>query len=61
MPRLSIFDRVASNSDCAAFCLDAKMMFERNFRHLPVTKDGRLLGIVSLRRLSQWEFEHSKR
>jgi CBS domain-containing protein len=39
----------------------AKMMFERNFRHLPVTnKDGRLLGIVSLRRLSQWEFEHGK-
>jgi CBS domain-containing protein len=38
----------------------AKMMFERNFRHLPVTKDGRLLGIVSLRRLSQYEFEHQK-
>jgi CBS domain-containing protein len=38
----------------------AKMMFDRNFRHLPVTKDGRLLGIVSLRRLSQYEFEHSK-
>ena len=38
----------------------AKMMFERNFRHLPVTKDGRLLGIVSLRRLSQYEFEQSK-
>jgi len=38
----------------------AKMMFERNFRHLPVTKDGRLLGIVSLRRLSQYEFEHSE-
>jgi CBS domain-containing protein len=38
----------------------AKMMFERNFRHLPVSKDGRLLGIVSLRRLSQWEFEHAK-
>jgi CBS domain-containing protein len=38
----------------------AKMMFERNFRHLPVVKDGRLLGIVSLRRLSQWEFEHAK-
>jgi len=38
----------------------AKLMFERNFRHLPVTKDGRLLGIVSLRRLSQWEFEHAK-
>ena len=38
----------------------AKMMFEKNFRHLPVCKDGRLLGIVSLRRLSQHEFEHSK-
>jgi CBS domain-containing protein len=38
----------------------AKMMFERNFRHLPVARDGRLLGIVSLRRLSQHEFEHSK-
>ncbi len=39
----------------------AKMMFERNFRHLPVvSKDGRLLGIASLRRLSQHEFEHSK-
>lgn len=38
----------------------ARMMFERNFRHLPVMKDGRLLGIVSLRRLSQWEFEHAK-
>jgi CBS domain-containing protein len=38
----------------------AKMMFEKNFRHLPVVKDGRLLGIASLRRLSQWEFEHSK-
>src|SRR5262245_23422528 len=38
----------------------AKMMFERNFRHLPVTKDGRLLGIVSLRRLSQHEFEQSE-
>jgi CBS domain-containing protein len=39
----------------------AKMMFERNFRHLPVVnKDGRLLGIASLRRLSQHEFEHGK-
>jgi len=38
----------------------ARMMFERNFRHLPVTKEGRLLGIVSLRRLSQWEFEHGR-
>src|SRR5437870_10991139 len=33
----------------------AKLMFEKNFRHLPVVKDGRLLGIASLRRLSQWE------
>src|SRR5690348_1849004 len=39
----------------------ATMMFERNFRHLPVTKDGRMLGIVSLRRLSQYEFEHAKK
>ncbi len=38
----------------------AKMMFENNFRHLPVVKDGRLLGIASLRRLSQWQFEHAK-
>ena len=38
----------------------AKMMFEKNFRHLPVMKDGRLLGIVSLRCLSQYEFEHAK-
>ena len=39
----------------------AKMMFEKNFRHLPVVnKDGRLLGIASLRRLSQWEFEQGK-
>ena len=37
----------------------AQIMFERNFRHLPVVKDGRPLGIVSLRRLSRWEFEHS--
>ena len=37
----------------------AKIMFERNFRHLPVVKDGRPLGIVSLRRLSRWEFEHA--
>ncbi len=36
----------------------AQMMFENNFRHLPVCKDGRLLGIASLRRLSQWQFEH---
>jgi CBS domain-containing protein len=39
----------------------AKMMFERNFRHLPVCKDGRLLGIVSLRRLSQYEFEQARK
>jgi CBS domain-containing protein len=37
----------------------ARIMFERNFRHLPVVKDGRPLGIVSLRRLSRWEFEHA--
>ena len=35
----------------------AKMMFENNFRHLPVVKDGRPLGIVSLRLLSRWAFD----
>ncbi len=39
----------------------AKMMFKRNFRHLPVVNgEGRLMGIASLRRLSQYEFEHGK-
>jgi CBS domain-containing protein len=37
----------------------AKIMFERNFRHLPVVKDGRPLGIVSLRVLSRWAFDRS--
>ena len=37
-----------------------RMMHEHNFRHLPVVKEGRPLGIVSLRRLSRWEFEHKK-
>jgi CBS domain-containing protein len=35
-----------------------RIMFEHHFRHLPVVKDGRPLGVVSLRRLYQWEFEH---
>ena len=39
----------------------AKMMFTKNFRHLPVVnKEGRLMGIASLRRLSQHEFEHNQ-
>jgi CBS domain-containing protein len=37
----------------------AQIMFERNFRHLPVVKDGRPLGIVSLRVLSRWAFDRS--
>jgi CBS domain-containing protein len=37
----------------------AKIMFERNFRHLPVVKDGRPLGIVSLRVLARWAFDRS--
>ncbi|MHB8470068.1 MAG: CBS domain-containing protein [Gaiellaceae bacterium] len=37
----------------------AKLMFDRNFRHLPVVKDGRPLGIVSLRVLARWAFERS--
>jgi CBS domain-containing protein len=35
----------------------AKIMFEHNFRHLPVVKDGRSLGIVSLRVLAKWQFD----
>ena len=38
----------------------AKMMFENNFRHLPVVKDGRLMGMASLRRLSEHEFDQTK-
>ena len=34
----------------------AKIMFDNNFRHLPVVKDGRPLGIVSLRLLARWAF-----
>ena len=37
-----------------------KIMFDHSFRHLPVVKDGRPLGIVSLRVLSRWAFERSK-
>ena len=37
----------------------AKIMFDHNFRHLPVVKDGRALGIVSLRLLARWAFESS--
>ena len=37
----------------------AEIMFTRNFRHLPVVKDGRALGIVSLRLLARWAFESS--
>ena len=35
----------------------AQVMFDNNFRHLPVVKDGRPLGIVSLRILSKWAFD----
>ena len=37
----------------------ARIMFDHNFRHLPVVKDGRPLGIVSLRILARWAFERS--
>src|SRR3954454_20561927 len=39
----------------------ARIMFDHNFRHLPVVKDGRPLGIVSLRLLSRWAFESVQR
>lgn len=38
----------------------AKIMFEHNFRHLPVVKDGRSLGIVSLRVLAKWQFDQRR-
>ena len=37
----------------------AQIMFDNNFRHLPVVKDGRPLGIVSLRLLARWAFDKS--
>jgi CBS domain-containing protein len=37
----------------------ARIMFDNNFRHLPVVKDGRPLGIVSLRVLARWAFDRS--
>ncbi|HEY5058648.1 MAG TPA: CBS domain-containing protein [Gaiellaceae bacterium] len=37
----------------------AKIMLDHNFRHLPVVKEGRVLGMVSLRLLSRWAFEKS--
>ena len=39
----------------------AKIMFDNNFRHLPVVEDGRALGIVSLRLLARWAFESVQR
>src|SRR5436305_13087135 len=38
----------------------AHLMSEHNFRHLPGVKDGRPLGIASLRLLSRWAFDQSK-
>jgi CBS domain-containing protein len=35
----------------------ARIMFDHGFRHLPVVKDGRPLGIVSLRLLARWAFD----
>jgi CBS domain-containing protein len=37
----------------------AAIMFDHNFRHLPVVKDGRPLGIVSLRLLARYAFQRS--
>ena len=36
-------------------------MTKQRVRHLPVVKDGRPLGIVSLRLLSRWAFESVQR
>ena len=37
----------------------ARIMFAHNVRHLPVVKDGRPLGIVSLRVLARFAFDGS--
>ena len=37
-----------------------EIMFTRHFRHLPVVKDGRNLGIVSLRDLARWRFDRAE-
>jgi CBS domain-containing protein len=39
----------------------AQVMFDNNFRHLPVVEDGRPRGIVSLRLLSRWAFDSVQR
>ena len=39
----------------------ARIMFDHNFRHLPVVENGRALGIVSLRLLARWAFESVQR
>lgn len=39
----------------------AQVMFDHNFRHLPVVREGRPLGIVSLRLLARWAFESVQR
>ena len=39
----------------------ARIMFDHNFRHLPVVEGGRALGIVSLRLLARWAFESVQR
>jgi CBS domain-containing protein len=35
----------------------AHTMLERNFRHLPVVRDERAIGIVSLRDLARWSID----
>ena len=38
----------------------AKVMLERNFRHLPVVEEGRAIGIVSIRDVVQWISERAE-
>ncbi len=37
----------------------ARVMLERGFRHLPVVKDGRAIGIVSIRDVAEWSIGSS--
>ena len=37
----------------------ARIMLEQGFRHLPVVKDGRAIGIVSIRDVAEWSIGSS--
>ncbi|MCP5364887.1 MAG: CBS domain-containing protein [Hyphomicrobiales bacterium] len=54
----AVFQVMTSNPECASPTMTVeaamRMMSRRRFRHLPVMSDGRLIGIISIRDLSEW-------